>query len=79
MKKENICNCCWLTGYQGVVHNIIVNSYLLVHESTTLRGGRGLRRARVLFLNVYLFVEHNIIKINISKLYYMVLNTTVYT
>ena len=54
--------------YEGVVHNC--QHLPISTESTNLGGGRGLRRASVLFLNVdlHVFVEH-IRQINASKMY----------
>ena len=62
--------------YLGVVHNC--QHLPISTESTNLGGGRGAEyELAYYFLNVDLCVEH-IININASKMYYMVLNTSLH-
>ena len=57
----------------------IVNIYLLIQRVLIKEWGDE-ASYHTIFKNVDLFVEHNIItKINASKMYYIILNTTVYT
>ena len=60
----------------GVVHNC--QHLPISTESTNLGGGRGAEASQSTIFKMLIYLW-NIIKINASKMYYMVLNTTFYT